>query len=88
MCVCMGWRIKNPNDVWLCRERERERERETRVRVLVIFDIVEVSKERENGESLFCSVVFPCLFGVLKTLFLIKGFPLSLSLSLILSHCH
>ena len=28
MCVCMGWRIKNPNDVWLCRERERERERE------------------------------------------------------------
>ena len=51
------------------RERERERERETRVRVLVIFDIVEVSRERENGESLFCSVVFPCLFGVLKTLF-------------------
>ena len=33
-------------------------------------------------ESLFCSVVFLCLFGVLKTLFLIKGFPPFLSLSL------
>ena len=23
MCVFMGWRIKNPNDVWLCSEREK-----------------------------------------------------------------
>ena len=42
----------------------------------------ERERERDRMESLFCSVVFLCLFGVLKTLLLIKGFPLSLSLSL------
>ena len=56
-----------------------------RIHVGFLESRIERERERERMESLFCSVVFLCLFGVLKTLFLIKGFPLSLSLSFLVT---